>query len=143
MRMRDMQGAALIEFAVVTAMLLVILLGGMRFGLAVNNDVVLNQAVRAGSRTFAFSRGKSNPRALAVARIQGASPNLTGIVIRTYVNGVECASDSACATAITSAHTANPRTAAAKVTGAISCTIKVMGVLYPCSVNAAMAERIE
>ena len=59
--LREEGGQALVEFALLLPFLVGILLAIVKFGIAVNNQDVLTNAVRVGSRTLAISRGDSDP----------------------------------------------------------------------------------
>jgi len=54
-------GQALVEFALVLPLLLLLLFGIIEFGLALNRYLSLNDAVRAGARELALGRGLSDP----------------------------------------------------------------------------------
>jgi len=53
---RDEQGSTLAEMAMVLPVLLVVLTGIFSFGIALNQEMVLTNAVNAGARAFALSR---------------------------------------------------------------------------------------
>jgi Flp pilus assembly protein TadG len=60
-KIRNERGQTMVEFALVLPMLVVLLLGIFQFGVAFNNYVTLTDAVRAGARKAAVSRGSSDP----------------------------------------------------------------------------------
>ena len=152
MRMRNEKGAALVEFAVVLPVLALTLLGSMRFGLTMNNYVILTEAVRAGARQFALSRGNTSPYTHATGRVSTAAPNLTGgLVIKLYVDGAECTTNPGCQSALTTGYNngaSNPNLGlgAAKVTGTYPCSLSVFGINFApggCTLTSQMTERIE
>lgn len=55
------EGGALVEFAVVLPMMMVLITGMFSFGLVLNNYMVLTTSVGAGSRALALSRGQTTP----------------------------------------------------------------------------------
>lgn len=71
--LREESGQAIVEFAIVASMLLVLLLGIAQFGIAFNHYLTLTDAVRAGSRQGAVSRSVANPAGAAEARVRSAA----------------------------------------------------------------------
>jgi Flp pilus assembly protein TadG len=66
-------GQAMVEFAIVAPVLLVLLLGIIQFGITFNNYLTLTDAVRAGARQAAVSRIASDPVAATEARVRSAA----------------------------------------------------------------------
>jgi Flp pilus assembly protein TadG len=95
-------GSAIIEFAMVLPMLLVITTGVLVFGVAMNNYLQLNNAVSVGARTLAISAQMTlDPCATASSAITGAVPNLTAskftfsyVMNGTPYSGTSCSSAS-------------------------------------------------
>jgi Flp pilus assembly protein TadG len=54
-------GGAIVEFALVVPMMVALILGMVWFGLALNNYIVLTDAVGTGARALALSRGQTSP----------------------------------------------------------------------------------
>ena len=135
-------GAATIEFAIVAPILFVLVIGAAVFGIALNNYVMLTNAVSAGARQLAISRSAASPRTSAVTQLYQAAPNLTqaNLNITTSVNGTTCATDATCATALAS-NAGNPVT----VTASYPCNLKVMGVDFSpgCQMSSTSTERVE
>jgi Flp pilus assembly protein TadG len=74
---RGEQGQSLVEFALITPMLLLLATGIMVFGLVMNNYLQLTNAVSVGARTVAINAGVSlDPCATAVNAITAAAPGL-------------------------------------------------------------------
>lgn len=79
-RLRDDEGAALVEFALILPFLLVVLLGTITSGFALNDDIQLTHSTREGARygatvaadeTFASGTWATNVRRVVVARFGG------------------------------------------------------------------------
>ncbi len=138
----DQSGAAAVEFALIAPVLFLLVVGIAQFGIALNNYVLLTDAVGTGARQLSVSRGTSTPRSSTVTMLQNAATGLvTGsITITTKVNGTACADDSACSTALTSA-----AGQAATVTATYPCDLNVFGINFApsCSLSSTMSERIE
>jgi Flp pilus assembly protein TadG len=135
------RGTALVEFGLAVPVLLLIVVGTAQFGLALNSYVTLTDAVRAGARQFAVSRGDSSPKTNAVNRIYSSAPNLTqaDLTIALSVNGTACATDSACSTALASGLPAT-------VTASYPCSLVVSGINFApsgCTLTAQTTERVE
>jgi Flp pilus assembly protein TadG len=71
-------GQSLVEFAMVVPMMLMVVMGILVFGIAINNYLMLTEAVNVGGRLLAISRSSAlDPCSLAATAVQGAAPNLT------------------------------------------------------------------
>lgn len=71
------QGSALVEFAMILPMLLLLTTGTLVFGVAMNNYLQLNNAVSVGARTLAINGGMTlDPCATASTAIINAAPTL-------------------------------------------------------------------
>jgi Flp pilus assembly protein TadG len=144
----DRAGTAAVEFALVLPMLLVMLVGIIQFGVAINNYLELTDAVRAGARSVAVSRSSATsatPLTTMTSAISASAANLTSANITTTlsVNGTACTSDSTCATAIAAAEGD-----AATVTSTYPCISSafVFYVQYfatSCKLTSTTAELIE
>lgn len=64
------------EFVLILPLLVVLLFGIIQFGIIFNNYVTLTDAVRAGARVAAVSRGTGNPSGTCVNQVLGAAGNL-------------------------------------------------------------------
>ena len=76
------------EFALILPLLVVLLFGIIQFGIIFNNYVTLTDAVRAGAREAAVSRGSGNPSGACVTRVLGAAGNLDQTVLQPTVTCV-------------------------------------------------------
>jgi Flp pilus assembly protein TadG len=54
---RDQKGQAIIEFAIMMPLLLILVIGIIQFGIVFNNYITLTNAVAIGARTLAINRG--------------------------------------------------------------------------------------
>jgi Flp pilus assembly protein TadG len=70
------EGQALVEFALVLPLLVVLLFGVIQFGIALNNYVTLTDAVRAGAREASVSRFSPTPGVEAEDAVRDAAVNL-------------------------------------------------------------------
>jgi Flp pilus assembly protein TadG len=71
------EGSALVEFALILPMLMLLTTGILVFGVAMNNYMQLTNAVSIGARTLAISAQlTADPCATGYAAITGAAPNL-------------------------------------------------------------------
>ena len=75
---RRQEGQALVEFAIVTPVLLLLILGIVQFGILFNNYITLTDAVRAGARQAAVSRTLPNPTQVTVDRVRRSAAGLDG-----------------------------------------------------------------
>jgi Flp pilus assembly protein TadG len=73
---RNEEGQAFVEFALVAPILLLVLFGIIQFGIAFMHSVALTDAVRAGARKAAVSRTASDPSGAASAAVLGAATDL-------------------------------------------------------------------
>lgn len=77
------EGGSLVEFAMVLPMMMLLMTGMFAFGIALNNYIVLTDAINAGARTLSMTRGqtipalaKSDPCAYSVQVANSAAPLL-------------------------------------------------------------------
>ena len=80
---RAQDGQAMVEFALVLPLLLLLIMGIIQFGILFNNYVTLTDAVRAGARQAAVSRGLPDPVGAATNRVKSSAAGLkdTDIVV--------------------------------------------------------------
>jgi Flp pilus assembly protein TadG len=94
-RLREEDGQALVEFAIVVPLLLMLVTGIIQFGLVFNKYITLTDAARNGAQTLAIGRGLSNPCDPAVLQTinSGSDTSVTsGQVVLTF-SGPSSASD--------------------------------------------------
>jgi Flp pilus assembly protein TadG len=98
-------GAAAVEFAFVAPVLLLIMTGIAQFGIALNQYVMLVNAINAGELQFSISRGSSTPYSSTVSVIQQSASTLTWASlspnVTMSVGGTTCNSDSTCSALMT------------------------------------------
>jgi Flp pilus assembly protein TadG len=70
------RGQAMVEFAVVLPVLVVLLFGVVQCGVAFNNYETLTDAVRAGARAAAVSRTDTDPVATATTAVRDSAADL-------------------------------------------------------------------
>jgi len=87
---RKQDGQAMVEFALVAPILLLLVFGIIQFGILLNNYLTLTDAVRAGARQAAVSRTLSDPAGTAENRVRTAaanldtSPDVLGVTVDPY-----------------------------------------------------------
>jgi Flp pilus assembly protein TadG len=74
---QDESGQALVEFALVLPLLLIVVTAIVQLGLTFNNYLDLTDAVRAGARVAAVSRSVPDPNTAAASAIRRAANGLT------------------------------------------------------------------
>jgi Flp pilus assembly protein TadG len=138
----DKSGAAAVEFGLIAPALLMILMAIIQFGLVLNNYLELTDAVRVAARNFSISSTSTTPMTGATAAATASAANLTAanITLTYSVNGTACASDAACATAL-SADAGD----SAVVTGTYPCSLTVMAVNFAsgCTLTSSTADMVE
>jgi Flp pilus assembly protein TadG len=99
------RGAAAVEFAVLLPLLLMIMTGIAQFGIALNQYVMLVNAINFGELQFSISRGSSTPYSSTVSVIQNSASTLTWASlspnITMSVGGTTCNSDTSCSALMT------------------------------------------
>jgi Flp pilus assembly protein TadG len=70
---RNEQGQAMVEFAMILPILLILVFGIIQFGILFNNYLTLTDAVRVGARQAAVSRTLPDPVGTAEARVRSAA----------------------------------------------------------------------
>jgi Flp pilus assembly protein TadG len=138
---KDRTGVAALEFALVAPILLMLAVGIAKFGLMLNNYVILTEAVADGARVFALGRGVTSPKTSAVGQVQSTASSLTGtLTITLAVNGTACTTDTGCNTALSTAQ-GQPAT----VTATYPCDLVVMGVNFApsCTLSSSTTEMVE
>jgi Flp pilus assembly protein TadG len=76
-RASGQQGQALVEFALVLPVLMLLIIGIVKLGIVFNNYLTLNDAVRAGARQLAIGRGQNlDVCAQAINRVKSSASNL-------------------------------------------------------------------
>jgi hypothetical protein len=81
--LRSSKGQTIIEFALVTPIILLLLVGIIDFGMAMNRRIVLQHAAREGARMAAVSEDMSGICSRTVDQAHGA---IDGVVVLRYTN---------------------------------------------------------
>jgi Flp pilus assembly protein TadG len=140
----DRAGVAALEFALVAPILMMLAVGIAKFGLVMNNYLILTEAVADGARIFALERGDpdTDPYSDAVGQVQSTASNLTtaSLTITLSVNGTACTTDATCNTALS---TAQGQPATVKAT--YPCDLVVFGVNFApsCTLSSSTTEMVE
>jgi Flp pilus assembly protein TadG len=97
-------GNALVEFALILPVLLLLTTGVLIFGVAMNNYIQLTNAVSVGARTLVANAGvTTNPCQMGATAIENAAPALTAanMTFSFVFNGVAYNNKSTCSSAST------------------------------------------
>ncbi len=95
-RVAGTEGGTLVEFALVVPLMVGLVLAIFTFGMGFQNYLVLTNAIGAGARALALSRGSTtitDPCATAISTVYAAAPNLSqsnftfSIVLTTPASG--------------------------------------------------------
>ncbi len=133
-------GQALVEFAILLPLLLLILVGSMKFGLTLNNYLTLTDAARVGARQLALSRGlTTNPCAAAEQRATVAAGGLSSSQI-TYSESFSPGTDN-CTNSATTWNEGDTAT----FTASYPCDLTILGVSFfsGCRLSASASEAVE
>lgn len=77
LRLREVEGSALVEMALAFPVMLIAVSGILGFGLMLNQDIQLNNAVKIGAQYLSDRRGNTtDPCADTISAIEAAAPNL-------------------------------------------------------------------
>lgn len=127
--LKDEEGSALVEGAIVLPVFVLIVMGIMEIGLVINIYMNLSMAAASGLQTFSVMRGVSGSYTRASTAAKNSAVNAAwkispnDLTINLSVAGIACSSDAACDLALTNG--APPSTGGPGATTAIS-------VQYPC-----------
>ncbi len=127
-RFRAQRGQAMVEFAIVAPILLLILMGIMQLGVVYNNWVTLTDAARAGARKAAVCR-------------TGCTPDATTATVTAVKNSAADLNMASLGVTVTSTWAQG---ADATVTATYPWSINVMGVVVGSgTMTATTTERVE
>ncbi len=147
---KDRTGSALVEFAFVMPVLLLIFMGLAQFGILFYNYIMVTNAATIGARQLSISYADTTPYTDTTTVVQN-SATLSGLTITLAVGGTTCSTDTACATALKNANQAGqPPNAAipASVTVSYACAIALMPTSWlnmtgVCPLTATIQEPVE
>lgn len=144
MKLRDVSGTVLIEFAFVMPLLFAMLVGMFVFGIAINNYICVTNSAAAGVLQLTIDRGSAAATPLTDTKnaVYAAAPTLTraSLAISVSINGTACTTDAACNTALSAAAGDS-----ATVTVSYPCTLQVLQINYlpNCTLAASPTGRIQ
>lgn len=146
-RLASARGSALIEVAITTPVLVMMIVAIMRFGAAYNYQIVLTDAARVGARQLAISRGTSGDICnTAGTKIQNAATTLStsSITMRMTVNGTAYTAAAGSLPTCNSAGTSMVVNADVTVSLSYPCSFQIPYFSGPsCTINAATTARVE
>jgi Flp pilus assembly protein TadG len=140
-------GSALVELAVALPIIMFIMTGIFTFSVALNQKLVLTEAISAGGRFLAADVGDTNPCSATTAVIHAAAPNLSNssLTLTYTLNGVQ--SGTSCPGSTTNSSTVNTNLASGKnaqIRATYPCNISVYGVSFgACTLNASIQEVVQ
>jgi Flp pilus assembly protein TadG len=153
-------GALAVEFALLVPVFLLVILGGVQFGLLIKNYVTLTNAVAVGAMQFAISRSDTTPASDAWTAITNAAPTLTpttNLQMTLSVAGTACvtnanslstaaAADSTCATKLAAAAPSSGALQSATVTVTFPCGTQLTWYNFwtsSCNLSSTMTEGVQ
>lgn len=87
MKSRSRRGAALVEFALVGALLCLLLFGIVEVGLIFSDQTQVSAAAREAARSLAVGETTANARSRATAAGVGLSPSAATVTLESSLNG--------------------------------------------------------
>ncbi len=75
-QLREERGQAMVEFAIVLPIFIVLLFGIIQFGIVFNNYETLTDATRAGARAAAVARNNADPTGTATSAVRSSASDL-------------------------------------------------------------------
>jgi Flp pilus assembly protein TadG len=144
-RARDQHGAAVVEFALIAPLLIMLVFGIIDYGYMLNRDTMLNNAVRDGARVASLDGSYSEIVSSVTSELQSVgipttSPTTTITVDCIKVDGTACAVNGVAATYDAAAVSGS--TAIVKVTYKHSWLTPVLGVVGSSSVTLSQETRM-
>src|SRR6266511_1108696 len=142
---REESGQAMVEFALVLPLLMLILLAIIKFGIAINNYVVLTNSVRTGARTLAIGRGSTDPCGTAKTRVEKSASDLDPAKLNPTVSFARASS---CTDPDGAGPLVPPLIAGDDVTLTVTypCDLVILGMDFAfgsCALSSKTTERIE
>lgn len=147
------KGTAMVEFALVLPVLLLVMTGIFSFGIVLNNYLELTDAVAVGAQQLAIQRGAStDPCSVVASAINNAAPYLSSSNIQlTFVlNGTTYGPYTGTAAATCPSDSVSDGAAgdlkqgkAAQVSATYPCTLGVYGYNFGCNLHAQLTEIVQ
>jgi len=140
-------GVSAIEFAIISPFLLAIGIGMLKFGVAMQQYLLVTNAAAQGAMTMGMARGMTvtsspaaGPYTSTTSAITTAAPGLTSGSITTTVkiNGTACSSDSTCASSLVAGATVTVKVA-------YPCDLTVMGINFKsgCTLSSTSGQIVQ
>ncbi len=145
----DESGQSAVELAIMLPILLLLVTGTLAFGVALNNDLVLTNAVIGGAYAGAISRGQTtDPCATIASAVAGAAANLTtsNVALTITINGTAYTGNAGGASSATcTAGTANMiQGKTLTVAGTYPCTLSIAGMAaLSCNLSSTTSQVIQ
>ena len=140
-RLHGQRGSAIIEMSVALPVLILMVFGIARFGIAFNNFIVLTDATRVGARSLAISRGSADPCTTARTKLLNAATSLNSanVTITSHVNNTNYSG--ACAGQGTTMAAGDE----ARLTATYPCSVVIFGINFipSCTMTAQTSVRVE
>jgi Flp pilus assembly protein TadG len=138
---KNSEGVSAIEFAIISPVLFMIVIGIFQFSVAMNQYLTLTNAVAQGALTLALSRGTATPYGSTTTAIAAAAPGLAPAqtTITVKINGTACTSDATCLPSMIAGQSA-------VVKATYPCNLTVLGHNYApngCNLSAQTAQMIQ
>lgn len=146
-RAREEQGQALVEFALVLPLLIVLVMGILQFGIIYNRYITLTDAVRVGARNLSLQRSSTStdPCDPAINATVAAGSDISLIASHVSVTWAS-GSTSTCGSGSAGSYTGGSETEgdAGTVTATTPYTISIMGIpVYSGNLSASATDSVE
>ncbi len=137
----DRRGSIAVEFALLMTVMVTVLFGIGRFGIALYNKIAITDAARAGVREVSIGRTSTTVYTDTTNRIKNSAPGiaLTNSNITVTINGTVCTTDTTCIAAMVGA-AGMPATVRVQW----PCNLKVLTDFAPgCQLTGITTQRVE
>ncbi len=146
---RRESGQAIVEFAIIVPLFMLVLFGIFKFGTAYNNYIQLSNATDAGARLFSIERGQGTPCSDVVNEVDTSAVNLgTPTVTMTeggYSYGPTTSASGSCPWNTGGTPGSLVSGQAATLKASIPCDLTLMGVNFApgCTITVTATEQVE
>ena len=135
-------GGSLVELAVSLPILLLIMTGIFSFSVALNQKLVLTEAVSTGARFFATDRGDTDPCASTAARVYAAAPTMSQSAM-TFAFSITNGTTTTSFSKPTCSGATMTTGGSALLQVSYPCTLSVYGKTFPCQLSTQVTEVIQ
>jgi Flp pilus assembly protein TadG len=135
-------GGSLVELAVSLPILLLIMTGIFSFSIALNQKLVLTEAVSTGGRFFATDRGDTDPCASTAAKVYAAAPNMSQAAM-TFAFSITNGTTTTSFSHPTCSGATMTTGGSAMLQVSYPCTLAVYGKTFPCQLSTQVTEVIQ